>query len=97
MIATKRNIPTDVICQHKTDGGIIPLRIRFTDDDGLRQIYTIHSYREMNPFTDGYRLPSGVDVTSYMKKFECKITVFNEQRTINLLYNANDGIWLLLA
>ncbi len=24
----------DVICQHKTDGSIIPLKIRITDEDG---------------------------------------------------------------
>lgn len=31
----------DVICQHKIDGSIIPLKIRITDEDGEYQVYNI--------------------------------------------------------
>lgn len=31
----------DVICQHKTDGTIIPLRIRVKDEDGIYQEFNL--------------------------------------------------------
>ena len=37
----------DVICQHKTDGTIIPLKIRITDEDGEYQVYNIKSYKDV--------------------------------------------------
>ena len=38
----------DVICQHKTDGTIIPLKIRITDEDGEYQVYNIKSYKDVS-------------------------------------------------
>lgn len=32
---TNKNQFADVICQHKADGTIIPLRIRIKDEDGI--------------------------------------------------------------
>ena len=35
----------DVICQHKQDGNIIPLKIRLQDEDGEYQAFVVKSYR----------------------------------------------------
>lgn len=40
----------DFICQHKTDGSIIPLRIRLRDEDGEPQEYTVRGYRDVSAY-----------------------------------------------
>ncbi|SEA92078.1 hypothetical protein SAMN05216349_1541, partial [Oribacterium sp. KHPX15] len=35
-----KRFPVDVILQHNTDGTIIPIRLRFTNNDGERVDYT---------------------------------------------------------
>ena len=67
----------DVICQHKTDGSIIPLKIRITDEDGEYQVYNIKSYKDVSNRT-AYTMPNGTSVApaNHLWKFECKISVF---------------------
>ena len=85
----------DVICQHKTDGTIIPLRIRVKDEDGIYQEFNVKSYRDLT-HSGSYKLPSGVLVSSNnVHYFECKIVVFNQQRLLRLCYNAYDSRWLI--
>ncbi len=36
----------DVICQHKSNGSILPLRILFKNDDGEYETYTFKGFRE---------------------------------------------------
>ena len=84
----------DVICQHKTDGTIIPLKIRITDEDGEYQVYNIKSYKDVSNRT-AYTMPNGTSVTpaNHLWKFECKISVFNTLKRIQLFYNANENSW----
>ena len=84
----------DVICQHKTDGSIIPLKIRITDEDGEYQVYNIKSYKDVSNRT-AYTMPNGTSVApaNHLWKFECKISVFNTLKRIQLFYNANENSW----
>ena len=84
----------DVICQHKTDGSIIPLKIRITDEDGEYQVYNIKSYKDVSNRT-AYTMPNGTSVApaNHLWKFECKICAFNTLKQIQLFYNANENSW----
>lgn len=84
----------DVICQHKTDGSIIPLKIRITDEDGEYQVYNIKSYKDVSNRT-AYTMPNGTSVApaNHLWKFECRISVFNTLKRIQLFYNANENSW----
>ena len=84
----------DVICQHKTDGSIIPLKIRITDEDGEYQVYNIKSYKDVSNRT-AYTMPNGATVApaNHLWKFECKICAFNTLKQIQLFYNAYENSW----
>lgn len=82
----------DVICQHKKDGSIIPMKLRLQDDDGEYQTYMIKAYKDITP-NKQYDLPSGVGATNHIWQFECIISVFNTQKTIRLFYNKLDNKW----
>lgn len=82
----------DVICQHSADGTIIPLRIRFPDENGERQTFNIQGYRDLSH--QGARtMPDGVYVSNETLIFECKIIVHNQQRIINLYYEPRSLKW----
>ncbi len=82
----------DVICQHSADGTIIPLRVRLTDEDGLRQAFTIKGYKDLSHL--GTRtMPDGVYVTDKTLVFECKICVLNRERIIMLYYDLPGTVW----
>lgn len=84
----------DVICQHKADGTVIPLRLRVRDEDGVYQVYQIKAYREVSNYGT-YLMPNESVVTSTVRKFECKITVFRIEKMVVLYYNSYDNIWRL--
>lgn len=91
-----KNQFADVICQHKTDGTIIPLRIRIKDEDGIYQEFNIKGYKDLT-HAGSYALPNGVSVSSnHLHSFECKIMVFNQQRLLKLFYNAYDCKWQIV-
>lgn len=82
----------DVICQHSADGTIIPLRVRFSDENGERQTFNIEGYRDLSH--QGTRtMPDGVYVSNNTLIFECKIIVHNQTRIINLYYEPSGLIW----
>lgn len=84
--------PIDVICQHSADGTIIPLRVRFVDENGERQVFSIKGYRDLSH--RGTRtMPDGVYVSDKTLIFECKIIVHNQERIINLYYEPDGLIW----
>ena len=79
MSAIRKNYTlADVICQHKTDGTIIPLKIRIAGEDGEYQIFKIKSYKVLSDHKE-HTLPNGVSATlsNHLWQFECKICVFN--------------------
>ena len=83
----------DVICQHKCDGKIIPLKFRITDGDGEYQTYRVKAYKDLTHYGESI-MPNGVSMKpSLMWKFECKIDVFNRERIIILSYSICDNKW----
>ncbi len=85
--------PIDVICQHRTDGAILPIKIKCADDDGEYQVYRILSFRELTPGEATFTLPNAVNATRILRRFDCKIRVFGKERIISLLYNTTTGRW----
>ena len=84
----------DVICQHTQDGSVIPLRVRFTDDDGQSQTFNIKEYNDLSH--RGTRtMQNGVYVTDATLVFECHIVVFNNLRTITLYYEPLHTSWIM--
>lgn len=89
------DIYTDVICQMNKEGKVIPLRIRFQDEDGQYQTYMIKSYMQIN---QGSNVTVSDDVVLPMqhKLFDCKIAVWGQLRTIRLFYNCTDSKWKII-
>jgi hypothetical protein len=81
----------DVICQHKQDGNIIPLKIRLQDEDGEYQAFVVKSYRLMNvsKTIDPRRTP--------IVTFQCKIQSFGRERLIGISYSFSEGLWKVLG
>ncbi|MCR5639893.1 MAG: hypothetical protein K6G04_00920 [Lachnospiraceae bacterium] len=81
----------DVICQHKQNGDIIPLKIRLQDEDGEYQAYTVKAYRCTN--LNKTINPQRQSVVT----FECKITAFGREHVIGISYSFADGLWKVLG
>ena len=88
------NTTIDMICEHKKDGTMIPIKFRMTDDDGLLQEYKVRSYRDLS-HKGPFEMPNGVIATSCMFPFECKIDFFGRQKTLLLYYNCYEHVWTL--
>ena len=86
----------DVICQHSCDGSVIPLRVRVTDEEGERHIFTIKEYKNLSG--DGaYTTPDGVYVTNDIMVFDCTITVFEAKKQIRLYYEVSKSRWAMVV
>ncbi|MCR5301393.1 MAG: hypothetical protein K6E49_03015 [Lachnospiraceae bacterium] len=93
---TNRNI--DMICQHKADGSIIPIRIRMLDDDGAYQEYRIRSYKDLSYKGNIFDMPDVNRIHSTgIYPFECKIESFGCVRTLKLFYNSYEHTWKLIS
>ena len=80
----------DVICQHKKDGVIIPLKIRLQDEYGEYQSYMVKSYGQ-----------SGVSMSANHPNnstimFECMINAFDIDKIIGISYSFTDGLCKVL-
>ena len=86
--------PVDVICQHNSDHKIIPLRIRFKNDDGMNEVLTIKGYKDFSHA--GRELADGVFCTVGDYAFQCRVIENGQQKTIWLHYG-HSGIhpWLM--
>lgn len=84
----------DVICEHKSDGNVIPLRFRLMNEDGAYEAYTIKGYREILR-KDCYTTPDGVTVCSRDKVFECRVLILDIYRTVRLYFNTDRCDWKL--
>ena len=82
----------DVICQHSSDGTIIPLRVRIKDEEGESHVYNIKGYKDLS-HRGALELPNGVFVCNNSLSFECKIIVFGRQKTIWLYYSLTQHKW----
>ncbi len=93
-LADDKNI--DMICQHKADGTIIPIRIRMLDDDGAYQEYKIRAYKDLSYKGNFFELPDAGKVhSSGVYPFECKIECFGCEKTIKVFYNSYEHTWKL--
>ena len=78
------------------DGTVIPIKIRFEDEEGALQVHSIKEYKDIShkgTFTN----PDGVYVTNEMLVFECKISVFGHVKGIMLYYDAGKSKWTMSA
>ncbi len=82
----------DVICEHKSDGNVIPMRFRIINDDGCYEAYTIKGYREIMR-GDNYITPDGVTVCSKDKVFECRVIILEMYRTVRLYFDTDRCSW----
>jgi len=85
----------DVICQYTKDGHIIPLRVRLQDDDGLYQVYSIKSYKELSHAGE-HMTPYGTIVHTPNWNFLCQVQVFNKLINIELFFNGSDHVWRIV-
>lgn len=86
----------DVICMMGGDGTVIPIRIRFADEDGAVHVYAINEYRDLShrgTFTN----PDGIFITNEMLVFLCKINTFGQDKRIMLYYDASKSKWMMSA
>ena len=88
----KERKPIDAICQHSRDGDIIPIKIRLQDEDGVYQEYKIQRFRPLDVKAE-QRTADGVYVSAMVQVYECRIIVFQMEKTILLYYRKGDGIW----
>ena len=85
----------DMICQHTKEGTIIPLKIRLIDEDGERQQYNIRRYRILS-HEGKVILPSEVGVTTCTLRYECVISVFGQEKMLQMLYNIGSRTWRII-
>lgn len=88
----EKDTSVDVICQHRRDGSIIPIKLRIEDDNGEFQTYQIRAYKDLKTYGE-YTMPNYVTAKSAIHRFECKVVVFNEEKRIFLYYNTFDNKW----
>ena len=84
----------DVICMIGGDGTVVPIKIRFTDDEGTVQVHKIKEYRDISHrgiFTN----PDGVYITNDMLVFMCKILSFGHVKRIMLYYDTGKSKWMM--
>lgn len=85
----------DMICQHTKEGTIIPLKIRLIDEDGERQQYNVRRYRILS-HEGKVILPSEVRVTTCTLRYECVISVFGQEKVLQILYNIGNRTWRIM-
>ncbi len=82
----------DVICEHKSDGSLIPMRFRLINDDGAYEAYTIKGYRQLYN-NETHTTPDGVYVCTKDKVFECRVLILDMYRTVRLYFDTNKCTW----
>ena len=82
----------DVICEMKNSGAIVPLRLRFADDDGAIHEYTIKGYKVLNN-AELFHLPdSGYQRSNYVVIL-VKVIDFGRFLEIMLYYDKSKSRW----
>lgn len=80
----------DVICEHKADCSIIPIRFRFLDEDGEYKTFKVKSYRIM-PIKGARTTIDGVFICNNMRVIECMIEIFGVKKIVRLYYDLQKG------
>ncbi len=86
----------DVICEHKSDGDLIPLRLRFMNEDGEYETYNVKGYREAQK-KGTHTTEDGIYVTDSTHVIECLIIVVNMKRIVRLYYDPKSNARWKLA
>ncbi len=85
----------DVICQHKSNGEIIPIRFRLMNEDGEYENYTIKGYRPIT-HQGAYTTPDGIFVSGCTTLiYECVVVVLNFKKTVRLYFETRNCKWKL--
>lgn len=82
----------DVICEHKSDVSIIPMRFRIINEDGVYEAYTIKGYRQLYQ-KEAHTTPDGIYVYNKDLVFECKVLILDMYRTVRLYFNKDKISW----
>ncbi len=88
----------DVICEHKVGGSIIPLKLRFEDEEGEFQCYAVRGYRQLNSATKEMSTEEAIAqgiISGHLLYFDVKVAVFGREKTLRLIYSPHNGIWRL--
>ena len=86
----------DVIYQHKADGSIIPLHLRFMNEDGEYQAFTIKGFREAEK-KGTHTTEDGIYVSDSTFIFECLIISFGVKRIVRAYYDPRINVKWRLA
>lgn len=87
----------EVICQHTLDGAIMPIKLRFTGEDGEIKGYAVKRYREYEK-GEGSMGNENVAATSTLRRFRCVIeSPLHGEMTLELYYNLHSGKWHFIA
>lgn len=83
----------DVICQHRSNGEIIPIRFRLMNEDGEYENYTIKGYRPIT-HKGTYTTPDGIFVSGCTTLiYECFVVVLNSKKTVRLYFETRNCKW----
>ncbi len=84
----------EVINYCNSDGTIIPIKIRTTNDEGITQVYKIKQCNEPKSKTEGsfYHPDFTSHVTSYLD-YQCVISVLGADKVIQLRYWLREHKW----
>jgi len=86
----------DVICRHNADGTIVPLRLRFMNEDGEYETYTIKGCREAEK-KGTHTAEDGIYVSDSTFIFECLIISFGAKRIVRAYYDPRISVKWRLA
>ena len=87
----------EVICLFKAGGGIVPIKVKFEDEEQQVHVFKILRYKQPATHVSdepGYYSPSRL--TPHILDFECYINVFNAEKRIILRYFPAHQKWDLL-
>ncbi len=85
----------DVICEHKSDGTIIPLKFRLMNEDGDYESYKITAYRPV-PKQGAYTTKDNLYICNSMDVYECKVQIFGTVRIVRLYHEpTRSNAWKL--
>lgn len=82
----------DVICEMKATGEIVPMRLKFPDEDGSVHEYNIKGIKRLNN-DKVFRLPDAGYQRCNFTVFLCRIVVFGRMTEIILYYDRSKSRW----
>lgn len=81
----------DVICEHKKDATIVPIKFQLTNDDGDQASYRIRAFKPVPNNHGCHTTMDGVYVIESTQIFECKVVIFGKEQLVRLYYEPSSG------